>query len=115
MFLTGTSIWDKITGSSNSASNLVDMTITAERSIIGHILNVIRVAGTGIALIMLTYMAIRYFTADGRGSPMAAEKRAEIKGTQLKNFAIGVIIFIGASNILYFIEQFVEQIFTDMF
>lgn len=96
---------------SSANDQLIGNIVGVERSIIGNILNIIRIAGTGIALIMLTWMSISYFTADGRGTPWALEKKADIKGRQLVNFAIGAIIFIGASNILYFIAVFVADIF----
>ena len=95
---------------SQADGNVVDMVAGGTTYIIANILNVIRIFGTGLALIMLTWMAISYFTADGRGAFFMAEKKAQIKGEQLKNFAIGVIVFIGASNILYFIVNFVIQI-----
>ncbi len=96
---------------SNANTQFVDKIVGYERSIIGNVLNVVRIFGTGIALIMLTWMSISYFTADGRSFRGAIERKAAIKGTQLVNFAIGVIIFIGASNILYFIATFIEDIF----
>lgn len=89
--------------------------IGPERSIFGNILNFIRVAGTGIALIMLTYMSISYFTADGRSMPGGLERKADIKGKQLTRFAIGAAVFIGASNILYFISTFIEDIMNEVF
>lgn len=49
---------------SNANDQIVDNVIGVEQSIIGNILNVIRIAGTGIALVMLTWMSISYFTAD---------------------------------------------------
>ena len=60
-------------------------------SVFGNVINVIRIVGVGLAMIMLTWMAISYFTADGRGFPLAAEKQARIKGGQLANFVIGLI------------------------
>ena len=102
MFATGGAL-------ANANDKLVGNIVGVERSIIGNILNVVRIWGSGLALIMLTWMAISYFTADGRGAPWAIEQKAHIKGAQLRNFAIGVIIFIGASNILYFISTIVAD------
>ena len=45
-------------------------------------------------------------------SVFASEEKAKIKGEGLRNFAIGAFVFIGASNILYFMEQLIEQLFT---
>ncbi len=89
----------------------VEQWASVETSMIGNILNIVRIYGTGLALIMLTWMSISYFTADGRSFRGAMERKAEIKGAQLKNFAIGVAVFIGASNILYFIATFIEDLF----
>ena len=89
---------------------VVENFVGIARNGVGNILNVIRIWGSGLALIMLTWMSIAYFTADGRGAPWAAQKQADIKGTQLKNFAIGVAVFIGASNIIYFLLEFVKTI-----
>ena len=108
----GQKIFDFITSSNSAATSIA---IEAERSFFGHILNILRVFGSGVAIIMLTIMSLQYFAADGRNAPFVAEKKALLKGEQLKNFAIGVIVFIGASNILYFVEQFVEQILGDIF
>ena len=91
-------------------TKVVGDVIGFERSIIGNILNIIRIAGTGLALVMLTWMSISYFSANGRGAPWGVEKQADIKGKQLRNFAIGVAIFIGASNILYLIAEAIANI-----
>ena len=96
---------------SSANSQLVDKFVGVERGIIGNILNIVRIVGSGLALIMLTWMSISYFTANGRGGPWGAEKQADIKGKQLMNFAIGVAVFIGASNIMYYIATFIEDIF----
>lgn len=95
--------------------HVVENVVGFERSIIGNILNVIRIAGTGIALIMLTVMSITYFTADGRSMPGGLERKAALKGKELVNFAIGAALFIGASNILYFLAIFVEDIMKEVF
>lgn len=81
------------------------------RFVIGNVLNIIRIGGTILALIMLAWMSIGYFTADGHSMPGSIERKADIKGKQLTNFAIGVAIFIGASNILYFLVKFISDLF----
>lgn len=95
--------------------NIVANIAGVERSIFGNILNFIRIAGSGIALIMLAWMSISYFSTDGKSMPGAIERKADIKGKQLWNFALGAAIFIGASNILYFLSDFIEDIFTAVF
>ena len=94
------------------ATKVIDNVVGFERSVFGNILNVVRIAGSGIALIMLTWMSLSYFTADGRGAPGAVERKADIKGHQLMNFAIGAAVFIGASNIIWFIANFIEAVLT---
>lgn len=93
----------------NVNTQVVEKFAGVERSIFGNVLNIIRIAGSGIALIMLTWMSISYFTANGRGMPFAAERQADIKGKQLSNFAIGVAVFVGASNILYYVATFIYE------
>ena len=96
--------------SDKANDQIVQNVVGVSQSVVGNILNLLRIYGTGLALVMLTWMSIAYFTADGRGAPWAAQKQADIKGTQLKNFAIGVAIFIGASNILYYLTEIVTSI-----
>lgn len=81
--------------------------ISTERTVIGYILNWIRLIGTGMALVMLTFMALHYLNA----TPL---KREEVK-KRLGNFAIGAVVFIGAGNILYYAEQIVEDIVFAIF
>lgn len=83
------------------------------RAVFGNVLNFIRIVGTGLAMIMLTWMAISYFTADGRGFPGAAERQARVKGSQLTNFIIGLIIFIGASNIIVWVSDLLVKIISN--
>ena len=99
----------------NADDQLIQNVVSVERSFIGNILNIIRLVGTGIALVMLTAMSISYFTADGRGMPGSIERKADIKGKQLTNFAIGAVVFIGASNILVFVSDLVEDIMVQVF
>lgn len=80
------------------------------RVVFGNILSFIRIIGTGTALIMLTWMSMNYFSANGKSAPWAAERTADVKGRQLMNFAVGALIFIGAGNIVWFIVQFLVQI-----
>jgi hypothetical protein len=115
MFLSGGNLSSSLSSSSNAqVAQAFGSIINGERSIIGNVLNVVRFFGTGIAIILLTYMAISYFTADGRGAMLINEKKADIKGRQLKQFAIGAFIFIAASNILYYISQFVTELITEL-
>lgn len=80
--------------------------IEAERTAIGFVLNWLRLIGTGMALIILTYMSLRYINA-------GPSRRGELK-KNLQNYAIGAIVFIGASNIIFYVEQLVEMILADL-
>ena len=97
----------------NADPDAVNMVSEKLYWIFGNVLNIVRIFGTGIALIMLTWMAISYFTADGRSLFTLAERKANIKGKQLRNFAIGVIVFIGASNILYIVTNLVYDVINN--
>lgn len=98
---------------SNPITNFFDNTpvydniIEAERTVIGYVLNWVRLIGTGLALIMITYLAIRYMTAEG------PHQKAEIKKHSM-NFIIGAVILIGATNIIYYVEQLIEYILSDI-
>ena len=85
------------------ASNIIE----AERTVIGFVLNWVRLIGTGLALIMLTYMSIRYMTAQG------PHEKAELKKSFI-NYLIGAVVLIGATNIIYYAEQLVEYILKDI-
>lgn len=97
----------------NPITNLLDNApvagniIEAERTFIGYALNWIRLIGTGVALIMLTVMALRYMTANGPG------EKAQLKKV-FTNYFIGAVILIGATNIIYYVEQLVEYILQDL-
>jgi len=77
--------------------------ITFERTIFGWILNWIRIIGTALSIIMLTYMALRYFTSE----PV---RRAEAR-KNLPGYITGIVVFMVATNLIYYLEQIVEAIF----
>ena len=53
---------------------------------------------------MLTVMALRYIN-------VGPDKKRQLK-EQLVSFAIGAIVFIGASNLIYYISQIIESFFN---
>lgn len=70
----------------------------AARNIIGFIINVAQIIGTGVAIIMLVVLAIQYIAASPEG-------KAEIK----KNatiYIVGAVILFAASGILQIIRKF---------
>jgi len=99
----------------NANNEVIERIASGERFALGNILHIIRLVGVGLALVMLTVMSISYFTADGRGMPGSVERRADIKGRQLTNFAIGIAIFLGASYILEFLAHLIKDIMVQVF
>lgn len=72
--------------------------------IVVPILNVVRIVATGVSIIMITYLGIKYMSA----SPT---EKANIKG-QLITFTIGAIVVIGTVSILDIIKDTFENIFN---
>lgn len=68
----------------------------------GTIIGVIQVVGTGIGIIMLIYIAIKYMIA-------APSEKAEFKKTAT-NFVIGAVVLFAASGILGLIKNIMENL-----
>lgn len=68
----------------------------------GTIIGVIQVVGTGIGIIMLLYIAIKYMMA-------APSEKAEFKKTAI-NFVIGAVVLFAASGILGLIKNIMENL-----
>lgn len=68
----------------------------------GTIIGVIQVVGTGIGIIMLIYIAIKYMIA-------APSEKAEFKKTAI-NFVIGAVVLFAASGILGLIKNIMENL-----
>ena len=73
------------------------------KTILSTVLDVVRMVGTGIALIMLTYIGIKIMVA-------APSERANIKQYAI-NYVIGAFILIGASGILTIVKEFTKGAF----
>ena len=71
------------------------------KNAMGMILNVIRTVGTGIALIMLSYVGIKYMLS----SP---DERAEHKNMVI-GFIVGAFFLFAASNIVALIVDFAQK------
>lgn len=67
-------------------------------NIIGSILHITRIIGTGIALIMLTVVAMKYMIS-------APGDRAEIKKHAIP-FVVGALVLFGSTQILGIIQKF---------
>lgn len=76
--------------------------VTATQKIVGMVLDVARIIGMGVALIMLTYIGIKFMLA----SP---SERANIKQYSM-NFIIGAFILIGGVGFLTIIKDFALKI-----
>ena len=74
---------------------------TATKDIIGAILNTIRVASAGIAVVILIVLACKYMLA-------SAGDRADIKKYAM-NYIIGAFIMFGATAITSIIKTFVDN------
>ena len=74
----------------------------ATQDIVGAILNVTRIIGTGIALIMLVVVAMKYMMA-------APGERADIKKHAVV-YVVGAIVLFGASQLLGIIQKFAQNI-----
>ena len=89
--VSGSDITGSFSGTSNpnGSANL--------RKIIGIALNVVKIVCLGIAIIMITMLAIKYMTS----SP---EAKADIKKSAMTYF-IGAIIMFGASGIINILQE----------
>ena len=77
---------------------------TATKTILGIILDAVRIIGIGIAIIILTYVGIKFMLA-------APSERANIKQYSI-NYVIGAFILIGATGILTIVRDFALTIKT---
>lgn len=68
------------------------------RTVMGTIIQVMRIVGVGIAIVMLTYVAIKYMSA-------APAEKAEFKKSATA-YIVGAVVLFGASGILGIIENF---------
>ena len=78
--------------------------VSGFQMILGNILDLSRIVVTGFCIISLTILAINYF----RTSPT-------VKGEQkhaLPDYVIGIVILLGAANILPFLVKLVSSILS---
>jgi len=84
---------------SNTASDTIK---TPVKDAVGAILSVVRIVGTGIAIIILAVVAMKYMMA-------APSDRADFKKAAIQ-YVVGAIIVFGASNILTLLIPIIERI-----
>ena len=75
--------------------------INSTKSIMGTIINVIRIVGTGVSVIMLTYVAIKYMSA-------APSEKAEFKKSATA-FIVGAVVLFAATNLLKILADFAVE------
>ena len=81
----------------DSAAPSQNITTTTGR-IMGTIINTIRIVGTGVAIIMIMYVAIKYMSA-------APTEKAEFKKSATA-YIVGAVVLFASSNILKVIADF---------
>lgn len=72
------------------------------QNVIGALITIVRVIGTGVAIIMLVVLAIKYISA-------APSDKAEIKKHAVV-YVVGSVVLFAASGILGIIQQFAGNI-----
>jgi hypothetical protein len=75
---------------------------TAAQDIVGAIISVVRIVAVGVAIIMLTFVAIKYMSS-------APGDRAEIKKHAVV-YVVGAVVLFGTSGILTIIQNFANNI-----
>ena len=83
-------------GNSNDKLN------TSAKNIVGAILNVTRIIGTGVAIIMLIAVAMKYMMS-------APGERADIKKHAVP-YVVGAVVLFGSVGILSIIQNFTNNI-----
>ncbi len=68
------------------------------KTVLGEILNIVRIAGFGIALIILIVIGIKYMMS-------SAGERADIKKYAI-TYLIGILVFFGATGIVDILQNF---------
>lgn len=76
--------------------------ISGVENLMNSIINIVQIVGSGVAVVMLMYLAIKYLTS-------APEGKAEIKKTAIP-YVIGAVILFAAVNILRAIAEMAESL-----
>lgn len=99
---TGFTSWsvDNFEGFDKVSTENQQVTSTTQ-NIMGTIINTIRIVGTGIAIIMISYIAIKYMSA-------APTEKAEFKKSATA-YIVGAVILFASSNILAVIINFATE------
>lgn len=97
-FAAGYDVSGKFKGTENPTGS------TQLKKVLGTVLNVVRLIGTGVAIIILIIVGAKFMMA-------APNERANIKQYCI-NYVIGAFILIGASGILGIIKTFAQGTIT---
>ena len=92
-------------GNDAEPSDDVSDVIGSTRTIIGAGVGVIRIIGTGVALIMITVIAIKYLMA-------APGDRADLKKSSIQ-YVIGAVIVFASTNLLDILIEAVPRILSN--
>lgn len=74
-------------------------------TVVGGILGVVRIVCTGIAIIMITVVAIKYLSA-------APSDRAELKKSAIQ-YLVGAFILFGSANIFVILKDFILKVLPE--
>lgn len=91
--------WDSVTQFDGNSNTSLD---TSTRNIVGAIISVVRIVGTGIALIMIVFVAMKYMSS-------APGDRAEIKKHAVI-YVVGAVVLFGGAQLIGIIQNFAQNI-----
>ena len=81
-----------------------DKPVSYLQNFMGSTIDIVRIIVTGVCLIALAILAIKYFW----GTPgVKAEKK-----TDLLEYMMGIFIFLGITNIIPFIAELLDSVFA---
>lgn len=91
--------WDSVDQFNDNHNESLD---TSTRNIVGAIVSVVRIVGTGIALIMIAFVAMKYMSS-------APGDRAEIKKHAVI-YVVGAVVLFGGAQLIGIIQNFAQNI-----
>lgn len=91
--------WDSVEQFDNNNNASLD---SSTRNIVGAIVSVVRIVGTGIALIMIAFVAMKYMSS-------APGDRAEIKKHAVI-YVVGAVVLFGGAQLIGIIQNFAQNI-----
>lgn len=95
----GEATWDSVSQFNDRNDSNLD---SSTRNIVGAIVSVVRIVGTGIALIMIAFVAMKYMSS-------APGDRAEIKKHAVI-YVVGAVVLFGGAQLIGIIQNFAQNI-----